>query len=622
MPLTARRRRRVALSVLVSGASARRGPRRSARSTRARRPARRRRRGCRPSCARDLGRGASSRRRCRVELRTFVELPLRDDPRQLLDGDSRRRARWAKVRTGGVTPDAFPSARRRSARFIARCAELSVPFKATAGLHHPLRGELSAHLRDRRAARRDVRLPERLRSPPPSRRCRLNERDWSPSCSTSAMPPRSASTTTRLRWRDSHASTIEQIARARALARARVRFVLLPRAGRRPARARAPVTQRIDDTHRAELARGSSRRTRRRPTSRSRICRSASSARARSRRASRRRDRRPDPRSRRGARSRELLDGDDASIVERVCRRGRAQSAARGRAERDARACAAALSRAAPGRYAGRTRGAQARASAARADARERELLLPARDRRLHRLLRVDPPRDERRQHVPAGQSAAAELQVGADRLSRPRVVDRAERHAGASAVRADARRATPRRRRSVRAGASTTSSRSARSSRRGNALGAADPDRRGRSARRRPVPRERLVGARHPDVGVPAARTVPREEFRDDDLAVGRDARRARAVPRARRSRAPPGDPAAAPVSRTTTRTSATGGFAITLEVRLSTQRMRDGGRAADAREPRQLRRRCTGRRRSSSRTTRATAATSGRAICSRAAR
>ena len=33
--------------------------------------------------------------------------------------------------------------------------------------------------------------------------------------------------------------------------------------------------------------------------------------------------------------------------------------------------------------------------------------------------------RDERREHVPAGQSAAAELQVGADRLSRPRVVDR-----------------------------------------------------------------------------------------------------------------------------------------------------------------------------------------------------
>ena len=58
--------------------------------------------------------------------------------------------------------------------------------------------------------------------------------------------------------------------------------------------------------------------------------------------------------------------------------------------------------------------------------------------------------------------------------------------------------------------------------------------DRRGRRAHRRPLPRERLVGARHPDVGVPATRTVPREELRDDHLTVARDARCARAIPRA----------------------------------------------------------------------------------------
>ena len=60
-----------------------------------------------------------------------------------------------------------------------------------------------------------------------------------------------------------------------------------------------------------------------------------------------------------------------------------------------------------------------------------------------------------------------------------------------------------------------------------------ADSDRRRRAARVRPVSRERLVGARHPGVGVPAARSVSREEFRDDGLAVGRHAGRARAVSR-----------------------------------------------------------------------------------------
>ena len=46
----------------------------------------------------------------------------------------------AKVRTGGTTAAAFPTAE-RLAGFIAACTAAAVPFKATAGLHHALRGE-------------------------------------------------------------------------------------------------------------------------------------------------------------------------------------------------------------------------------------------------------------------------------------------------------------------------------------------------------------------------------------------------------------------------------------------------------------------------------------------------
>lgn len=46
----------------------------------------------------------------------------------------------AKLRMGGVTPEAFPAAA-NVLRFLILCRDLGLVFKATAGLHHPLCGE-------------------------------------------------------------------------------------------------------------------------------------------------------------------------------------------------------------------------------------------------------------------------------------------------------------------------------------------------------------------------------------------------------------------------------------------------------------------------------------------------
>lgn len=72
------------------------------------------------------------------EYETYVELPLGDEVPALIESLASQRLR-AKIRTGGITADAFPAAE-AIVSFISACLASGVPFKATAGLHHPLRG--------------------------------------------------------------------------------------------------------------------------------------------------------------------------------------------------------------------------------------------------------------------------------------------------------------------------------------------------------------------------------------------------------------------------------------------------------------------------------------------------
>lgn len=68
----------------------------------------------------------------------FIELPLGRDMPGLVVAAKQVGAR-AKVRTGGVNAADIPEPEAVLA-FLARCAESRTPFKATAGLHHPVRG--------------------------------------------------------------------------------------------------------------------------------------------------------------------------------------------------------------------------------------------------------------------------------------------------------------------------------------------------------------------------------------------------------------------------------------------------------------------------------------------------
>lgn len=67
----------------------------------------------------------------------YFEIPVDGDLAELISIIALKGQR-AKIRTGGITEDAFPRTD-QLARFIRTCLAANVPFKATAGLHHPLR---------------------------------------------------------------------------------------------------------------------------------------------------------------------------------------------------------------------------------------------------------------------------------------------------------------------------------------------------------------------------------------------------------------------------------------------------------------------------------------------------
>lgn len=69
----------------------------------------------------------------------YCEVPLGEDPRPWLQAIEGRGCR-AKIRTGSIEARGFPAIA-ELARFLFAAASLRLPFKATAGLHHALRGD-------------------------------------------------------------------------------------------------------------------------------------------------------------------------------------------------------------------------------------------------------------------------------------------------------------------------------------------------------------------------------------------------------------------------------------------------------------------------------------------------
>ncbi|HVS61909.1 MAG TPA: hypothetical protein VMT85_00270 [Thermoanaerobaculia bacterium] len=85
-------------------------------------------------------------RRLPSDVQVFFESPIDSELDARLDAMATAGA-CAKVRTGGVAVDAFPPVE-AVARFLCGCRDRGLPFKATAGLHHALRGTQSVTYED------------------------------------------------------------------------------------------------------------------------------------------------------------------------------------------------------------------------------------------------------------------------------------------------------------------------------------------------------------------------------------------------------------------------------------------------------------------------------------------
>lgn len=70
-------------------------------------------------------------------MHTYIEIPLSDALERYVE-QLAAFGRMGKIRTGGIKEEMFPRAEYVT-RFLVACAHRNVPFKATAGLHHPIR---------------------------------------------------------------------------------------------------------------------------------------------------------------------------------------------------------------------------------------------------------------------------------------------------------------------------------------------------------------------------------------------------------------------------------------------------------------------------------------------------